>query len=132
MKLTLADVGRRTAPKVCKPQLPSLNRGRPAVAFHLFDKGIEIDFDLARILVGIDFEVAKLTTLPAEGNVEIEAERIAGSCRSVKDFSDFRQIVRLPLRERRVIGNEIIADFGARGLGISAHKTAMRIMALRN
>ena len=67
MQLLLTDVRWRAAAEVCKAKLPALERGHAAVELVLFDQRVEIDFDLGSVLVCVDFEVAEVAALPANG-----------------------------------------------------------------
>src|SRR5687768_11232515 len=68
------------------------------------------------VLVGIDPEVAELAPLAAEGNVQVQAQRHILRRRMQGGF-DFRQRLLAPLREGRIVGDEITADFGFGGFG---------------
>ena len=72
MQLFLADVRRRAAAEIGKPQLPPMERRHAAVEFILFDQRVEIDLDLGCILVCVDFEIAEEAALPAERDMDIE------------------------------------------------------------
>ena len=74
---------------------------------------VEVVADFLRVLVGVDAEVAEVTPLPAERDVQVEAERHARPGGAVER----RHRVALdglgrPHRERRIGGDEIAADAG--------------------
>src|SRR5262245_42307860 len=56
-QLFLADVRRSAAAEISKAQLSSLKSGRAAVELVLFNECVEIDLDLGRVFVDVDFEV---------------------------------------------------------------------------
>jgi hypothetical protein len=72
-QLLVADVRRRAAAEVSKAKLASFERRHATVKLVLFDQCVEIDLDLGSVLVGIDFEVTKVTAFTAERNVNIKA-----------------------------------------------------------
>ena len=76
VKLLFADVRRRAAAEVSKPQLPALKGAGAAVNLILLDQRVEIDLDLGGVLVGVDFEVTELAALAAKRNVEVKPERL--------------------------------------------------------
>src|SRR6185503_6813828 len=112
MELLLADVRRRAAAKINKPELAALERIRAAVELILFDQRIEIAFDLRGVFVGIDFVITKLAPLATEWNVQIKPERVFDTRRLVERLNGLRDVFRLPQGERRVIRDKVIADLG--------------------
>ena len=50
----------------------SLERRHAAVDLVLFDQSVEIDLDLGSVLVCVNFEIAEVTALPAERDVDVE------------------------------------------------------------
>src|SRR5688500_19810899 len=66
VQLLLADVRRRTATKVGEAQLAALKSMCAAIALHLFDEGVQIELNLAGILVRINFEVTKLAAFATD------------------------------------------------------------------
>src|SRR5215212_9336870 len=72
MQLLLTDVRRCAATEVCKAKLPALKRRHTAVKLVLFDQRIEIDLDLRRVLVCVDFEITEQAALAAKRNVNVE------------------------------------------------------------
>src|SRR5262245_46291556 len=110
-KLLFADVGRRASAEIGEPKLPPLQCGHAAVDFILLDQRVEIDLDLRSVLVRVDFEVTKFAPLAAEGDVNVKAERLLDAGGPAQRLDRVRNVFRLPLRERRIIGDEIIADF---------------------
>src|ERR1044072_2248960 len=129
MQLLFADVRRRAAAEVCKAQLPSLQCGRAAVDFHLFDEGVEISANLISVLVRVDFEVAKLAALATKRNVEIKPQRFVNARRWYQRLHGFGHEFRFPLGERWIIRKKISADFRT---GIGRHKSVVRKNAVRS
>ena len=113
MQLLFADVRRRAAAEVSEPELPPLKSGHAAVDFILFDQRVEIDLDLGCVLVRVDFEVTEVAALAAERDVNVKTERIFNARRLVERLEGVSHKLRLPLRERRIIRDKIIADFGS-------------------
>ncbi len=111
-ELLFADVRRRAAAEVSEPKLPALKSVRAAVDFILLDQRVQVSLNLRGVLVGVDFEVTKLAPLTAERDVNVEAERLIGARRPIQRLDRVSGIFRLPLRERRIVGDEVIADFG--------------------
>src|SRR5262245_24407700 len=111
VKLLFADIRRRAAAEVGQPKLPTLQRGRAAVDFILFDQRVEIDLDLRSVLVRVDFEVTKFAPLAAEWDVNVKPERLLDASGTAQRLDRVRDVFRFPLRERRIVGDEIIADF---------------------
>ena len=66
---------RRAAAEVHEVQRPPGNRRQLAVQLELARQHVEVLIDLARVLVGVDAEVAEVTPLAAERNVQVDAER---------------------------------------------------------
>src|SRR5678816_3409343 len=71
-QLLLTDVRRRAATKISKAKLPSLKPEAAAVELVLFDQCVEVNLDLRRVLIGVDFEVTEQTALAAKRNVDVE------------------------------------------------------------
>src|SRR5919205_407362 len=67
-QLLLTDVRRCAAAEVCKAKLAPLERGHAAVELVLLDQRVEVDLDLRRVLVCVDFEVTEEAALPAKRN----------------------------------------------------------------
>src|SRR5215217_2338939 len=71
-QLLLTDVRRCAAAEVREAKLASLKRRHAAVELVLFDQRVEVDLDLGRVFVCVDFEVAEQAALPAERNVNVQ------------------------------------------------------------
>ena len=125
-----------TGTTACRRRSRRSSSGRPAIAgvvgvqLPLARQEIEILLDLARVLVGVDAEVAEVAALPAERDVQVEAERHAcagGRCQRRPRVGGDR--LRRPHRERRVIRDEVAADLGLldlEGLGQIGHYLVLR------
>jgi hypothetical protein len=73
---------------------------------------VQVVAHLLRVLVGVDAEVAEVTPLPAERDVEIEPERHARNRRRVEGRHTIGRHCRgIPRGERRIGGNEVAANF---------------------
>ena len=113
LQLVRRQERRRAAAEVHEVQRPSGNRRLPRVHRPLLGEHVEVAADLLRVLVGIDAEIAEMTPLPAERDVQIEPERRRGVRRRLQR----RLRVALdglggPHRKRRIGRDEIAADFG--------------------
>src|SRR6185369_10894950 len=123
-QLLLTDVRRCAAAEVCEAKLASLKPRAAAVELVLFDQRIEVDLDLRRVLVCVDFEVAEQAALPAKRNVKVQTQRIVDARRLIERVDSFCHKLGLPLRERRIVRDKIISYFSS-GLGdICRHKTS--------
>ena len=90
----------------------------PCVGGRMLDfagQGVEVSFDVAGVLVGVDAEVAELAALPAERDVQVQPKRRRwvwrGGERRLR--ITLYRLVR-PDRKRRIRRDEITPDFGLR------------------
>ena len=111
-QLVGAEVRRRAAAEVDVFEPPAADDGFLAVDFDFLDEGVDVGFHVAGVLVGVDAEVTELAALPAERDVEVEAERRIRRRRCVEDGPRLGQEAGLPSRERRVVGDEVVAQAG--------------------
>ena len=74
-ELRRRDVRRRAAAEVDEVQRPPGDGRLLGVELPLARQDVEISLHLGRVLVGVDAEVAEVTALPAERDVEVEPER---------------------------------------------------------
>src|SRR5436305_958638 len=75
-------------------------------------RDVHVDIDIAGVLVGVDAEVTKLASLAAKRNMQVQPERRVGPRRRVQGGIGIRQAPRIPRGERRIIGDEVIAESG--------------------
>ena len=66
---------RRAAAEVDEVERPAGDRRLLRVQLPLARQDVEILADLGRVLVGVDAEIAEVAALPAERDVQVEAER---------------------------------------------------------
>src|SRR5205085_2630220 len=111
-ELRRAEVRRGAAAEVEEVQRPAADDGQTAVQFHLPDEGIQVDLDVAGVLVGVDAEVAKFAAFAAKGNVQVQAQRRIGPGRTVQGGVGLGQELRLPGGKGRVVGDEVITEAG--------------------
>src|ERR1044072_4897777 len=71
-QLPVADVRRRAATEVSEAKLAPCERRHATVKLVLFDQRVQVDLDLGRVLIRVDFEVTKVTALATKGNVDVE------------------------------------------------------------
>src|SRR5215216_6457952 len=128
IKLFLAYIRRRAASEVCEPELPTLKSARATIDFILFNESLEVKLYLGRVLVRVDFEIAKLAALSAERNMYVETKRIVSTRRLIERLDCKRDIFRFPLRKRRICGDKIIADLrlGIRQAGSNLYRRLTR------
>src|SRR5688572_24806072 len=130
MKLLLADVRRRAPAEVSKFQLPPLKRARPAIQFVFLYQRVQVDLNIRGVLVRVDFEIAKLAALATERNVDIEAKGISHPRSLIEGRERVANELRFPLRERRIIRNEVVSDFRSRLWVIYRHLALSCVRAL--
>ena len=66
---------RRAAAEVDEVERPPVDRRIGVVELPLARHHVEIFFDFLRVLVGVDAEIAEVAALPAERDVQVQAER---------------------------------------------------------
>ncbi len=118
LELLRREKRRRAAAEVDEVQRPAGDRRQLAVQLELARQHVEILVDLARVLVGVDPEVAEVAPLAAERNVQVHAERHVGRRRrrERRHRVGGDGVVR-PDGERRIGGDEVAADLGRLGDG---------------
>src|SRR5262249_5391283 len=77
VELRGAQIRWRAAAEVDVVERPASDAGPGRQQFYLLQDGIEIDFDVLGVLVGVDAEVTELAALPAEWDVQVKPERHA-------------------------------------------------------
>jgi hypothetical protein len=113
LQLLRREKRRRAAAEVHEVQRPSGDRRQLAVQLPFATEYVEVVADLLRVLVCIDPEIAEVAALPAEGNVQVEAERNARDRRRLQRRPRIpRHGFLRPHRKRWVGGDEIAADVG--------------------
>jgi hypothetical protein len=68
------------------------------------------------VLIGEDFEIAEFAPLPAKRDVQVQPQRHVGG-RRLERRVNLAHLFRRPLRERRVIADEVTTDFSFGGFG---------------
>ena len=119
---------RRAAAEIDEIELAAGNRGKLRVEFPLAREQVEIAVDLFGVLAGVDPEIAEVAAFPAERDVQVEAERRAGHGRRLlRGNGVVLDAVARPDRKRRIVGDEIAANFRLvrhGGPGILGHRQA--------
>ena len=69
---------RRAAAEIDEVDGPIRDHGHRRIELPFASEAIEVGLDLACVAVGVDAEITKMAPLPAEGNVQIDAERHVG------------------------------------------------------
>ena len=77
-QLRRAQIRRRAAAEVDVVQRPAADERNATVQRHFLDERVEVGFDIAGVLVGVDAEIAELAAFAAERNVQIQAQRRTG------------------------------------------------------
>ncbi len=110
---------RRTAAEIDELEGPPRDRRPIGVELPFPPQQVEILLDLPRVLVGVNPEVAEMTALAAERDVQVQAQRgIRGSGRRIeRDARVRRHGLGGPDRKWRVIRDEIAADLGLLEVG---------------
>jgi hypothetical protein len=60
-------------------------------------RAFQVDLYLRGILVNVNLEITELASLPAERYMEIGAERLVNSRRTLQALNNRRDVLRLPL-----------------------------------
>src|SRR5207253_1842193 len=95
-KLIGAQIRRRAAAEIDELQGSSAHGGSLTIQLDFLDQGIEVELDIACVLIGVDAEIAELAALTAKGNVQVEPKRRARLRRLLQDGLGLRQILGLP------------------------------------
>ena len=97
-------------PKYANLQFPTLEGSCTRITLSFLNQSIQVNFDLAGVLVGVDFEVTKLAALATKWNMQIEAEWIH-LCELVGLVLQLlRQRSPASIVKRRVVGNKIVTN----------------------
>ena len=111
-ELGCAQERRRAAAEVDVEQTPAADGGKLAIKLDFLHQGVQVGLDIAGVLIGVDPEIAKLAALPAERDVQVQAQRRVGLGRPVESGPSGRQVLRLPRGERGVVRHEVVAEAG--------------------
>jgi hypothetical protein len=71
---------------------------------------VNVAADGRRVFVGINAKITEMAALPAERNMKVNAEGRAWFDRMIERGIQLMDVLRLPKRKRRIIGNKIIPD----------------------
>ncbi len=113
-ELLAAEERRRAAAEIDEAERPASHHRQAADQFDLARQGRDIGLDVRGVLVGVDAEVAELAALAAERNVQVQPQRHFGR-RRMQGLVHVGQRLGRPLRKRRIVGDEIAANFGLGG-----------------
>ena len=103
---------RRAAAEIHEVERTAGDRRRRRIELPLARQAIEIRLHLARVPFGVDAEVTEMTLLPAERDVQVEAQRHSGRGAGQRRTADSVDGFGGPHRKRRVIRDEVAADLG--------------------
>ena len=103
------EVGGRAAAEVDEAGFAAADDGLFGVEGELAADGVEVGFDFAGVLIGIDLEVAEVAAFAAEGDVDVDAEGGAGDGGAVEGGFGFVELFGAPEGEGRVVGDEVVA-----------------------
>src|SRR5262249_52328809 len=92
---------------------PATNDRHAAVELNFPGQSLQVDFDVASVVIGVDPEVAKLAALAAERDVQVQSQGRSRNRGRLQSGVCFRQMRRFPEREWRIIGDEIVAQAGS-------------------
>src|SRR5262249_24238338 len=111
-QLTGAQIRGRAAGEVDELQAAAADDRQLRIELHFLEQGVEVGLDVARVLVGVDAEIAELAALAAERDVQIEPERRARPGRCTQRPRPLRQVRGFPRREWWIIRDKIVAETG--------------------
>ena len=114
-ELLRAEIRRRAAAEVSKPQRSPLNARLVAQQFEFVLERLDIILDRLRVLIRVNAEVTEPAPFAAKGDVNVQPHRHRTVRLARQSTANLRDVLRLPQRKRRVIGDEITTDVG-RGL----------------
>src|SRR5262245_28841464 len=113
LELTGAQVRGSATSEIHELQFSSGHGWALAEQLDLAGQGLHVPLDGLGVLVGVDAKVAELAPLATKGNVQVEPQRMARvRGRRIERRAKLGQEIPLPLRKRRIVGDEIAADFG--------------------
>ena len=108
LELRLGQVGGRAAAEIDELRLAPADERLLPVKLQLAKRQLQIPLDGRGVLVGIDAEVAEVAALPAERDVQVEAQLGARRRRPAQGGGHLGHPLRLPERERGVIRDEVV------------------------
>src|SRR5262245_14095763 len=108
-ELARRNIGGSAAAEVDELGFAAADEGPLGVELKLPDGGVEVALDLARVLVGIDLEVAERAALATKRNMQVDTYGSAGGRPSIEGGIGFVDAVPSPERVGRVVGNEVIS-----------------------
>ena len=112
VELAGAQIRRRPAAEIDVIQAPPPHDRLRRQQRDLLHEGVEIDLDFLRVLVRVNAEVAELTAFTAKRNVQVEPERHPQFGWRIENSLGVRDVLRLPVRERWVVGDEVVPEPG--------------------
>ena len=135
-ELVRRQVARGAPTEVNKAGFSPADHRLGGIGSEVFEQGIEVGLDIVGVLVGVDAEVAEVTSLPAEGNVDVESQRYSGLRGLIQSLMEGWNGLSIPEGKRGIIGNEVIPSgglplqgrsrgCGRRGNGDGAHGRAV-------
>ncbi len=116
-----AQIGRRAAAEIGEAERAPLHAGLLAQQLELFLESLDVILDRLGILVRVDAKITEPATLPAEGNVDVEAHRDRTIGRRGECPTNLRNVQAVPERKRGIVGDEVAANLGRR---LCDHKTS--------
>ena len=126
-QLLSGQIGRRTPSKIDELRLASRDTRLLRKVLQLGDRRIQIIFDLRRILIRVNSEVAEMTAFATKWNVVIHTQGSSIVVRLLKGVVDILLIIRRPKRKWGVIRDEVIPNLSwirfwlGFGLGCRTH-----------
>ena len=109
-----AEEGGRAAAEIDEAKRAIAHAGQLTQQLDLARQRCQVGFDLSRHLVRVHPEIAELAALAAERNVQVQTQRHVARWR-VQCLQGHGNLFVRPLGERRIVRDEVTADFGFRG-----------------
>src|SRR5258706_7709538 len=95
-KLVGREIGRRAPAEVDEVWFAPAHERFVRIEGELAQHGVNVVANRGRILVRIDLEIAKMAALPAERDMDVHAQQIAGPRRTLKGRVNLARAFRFP------------------------------------
>src|SRR5262249_46173382 len=103
-------VGRRATAEINEMKWSAGNDRQPTVQLHFLNQCGRVSLNITSVLIGVDAKIAKLAAFPTKRNVQIKTKGSIRPRRFFQGLASLGQMRWFPERERRIVGNEIVAQ----------------------